>query len=153
VIKREIFITASPETVFGFLVDPALMAEWFGFSHRLEAHRDGIFRVECSKGNFACGTYTEVLPYRRVAFTWGWEGPDQTLATLKPGTSLVEIELEPRNGGTLLSFRHSRLPEALEGMHSERWIFYLARLQEVAGKREGRTQGGKANGLGKLEIR
>jgi uncharacterized protein YndB with AHSA1/START domain len=116
-------------------VDPALMAEWFGLSHTLEAHPGGIFRVECSNRNFACGVYTEVIPYRRVAFTWGWEGPDRTLATLKPGTLLVEIELEPKNGGTLLTFRHSGLPEALKGMHSERWIYYLGRLQEVAGKR------------------
>jgi hypothetical protein len=28
VIEREIFIAASPEAVFSFLVDPLLMAEW-----------------------------------------------------------------------------------------------------------------------------
>jgi uncharacterized protein YndB with AHSA1/START domain len=34
-VERSIFIEAEPETVFGFLVDPALMAEWFGISHVL----------------------------------------------------------------------------------------------------------------------
>ena len=29
-IEREIFIAASPETVFRFFVEPALMARWFG---------------------------------------------------------------------------------------------------------------------------
>jgi uncharacterized protein YndB with AHSA1/START domain len=116
------------------------MAEWFGLSHALEAHPGGIFRVECNNRNFACGVYTEVIPSRRVAFTWGWEGPDQDLAALKPGTSLVEIELEPKNGGTLLRFRHSGLTKALERMHAERWIYYLGRLQEVAGKRKGRRE-------------
>lgn len=70
VIEREIFIATSPETVFGFLVDPLLMAEWFGISHTVEAHPGGVFRVEVSRGNVAHGVFTEVIPHRRVAFTW-----------------------------------------------------------------------------------
>ena len=35
-IEREIFIAASPETVFGFFVEPALMARWFGQRHTLD---------------------------------------------------------------------------------------------------------------------
>lgn len=136
VFEREIFIAASPETVFGFLIDPELMAEWFGSTHTLQPHPGGIFRVECSHGNIACGVYTEVAPYERVAFTWGWESPDQTLARLKPGSSLVEIQLEPKNGGTLLRFRHSGLPETLRTMHGDHWSEYLVILAEAAAIRE-----------------
>ena len=35
-VERSIFIEAEPETVFGFLVAPALTAEWFGISHVLD---------------------------------------------------------------------------------------------------------------------
>ena len=95
-IEREIFIAASPEAVFRFFVEPAFMARWFGQQHTLDPRPGGIFRVEVSAGNFARGTYTEVIPHRRIAFTWGWEGR----ADLPPGRSLVEIELVPEEGGT-----------------------------------------------------
>src|SRR6516225_8011281 len=124
-VERTTFIEAEPETMFGFFVDPSLMAEWFGISHVLEARPGGTFRVEVSRGNVAIGVFTEVTPSRRVAFTWGWESPDAALASLRPGSSLVEIELEPQKGGTLLRLRHSGLPGGLEEMHGERWSYHL----------------------------
>jgi uncharacterized protein YndB with AHSA1/START domain len=127
-VQRTVFIEAGPEIVFGFLVDPALMAEWFGISPVLEAKPGGRFRVEVSRGNVAIGVFTEVTPYRRVAFTWGWESADSALSALKPGTSHVEIELQPREGGTLLRLVHSGLPMDLERIHGERWALYLKRL-------------------------
>ena len=131
VIEREIFIAAAPETVFGFLVDPVLMAEWFGISHTVEAHPEGVFRVEVSRGNVARGVFTEVIPHRRVAFSWGWQSGDRSLTALSPGSSLVEIDLEPRNGGTLVRLRHSGLPDSLQRIHGERWSQHLARLEEA----------------------
>src|SRR5262249_23121934 len=88
-IEREIFIAAPPEIAFKFLVEPAYMALWFGHQHTLDPRPGGIFRVEVSAGNVAQGTYLEVTPHRRVAFTWGWEGRDD----LPPGRSLVEFDL------------------------------------------------------------
>jgi uncharacterized protein YndB with AHSA1/START domain len=131
IVEREIFIAASPETVFGFLVDPALMARWIGQEHTLDPRPGGIFRVALRAGAVASGTYKEIVPYRRVAFTWGWEGRDD----LPPGESLVEIELEPEDGGTLLRLRHRGLArEALAPFtpeeHGKQWTYYLSRLAE-----------------------
>ena len=128
-IERQIFIAASRETVFRFFVEPAFMAHWFGQQHTLVPRPGGIFRVEVSAGNFARGTYTEVIPHRRIAFTWGWEGRTD----LPPGRSLVEIELVPEEGGTLLRLRHSGLPKTAEAPftpedHGRRWANYLVRL-------------------------
>jgi uncharacterized protein YndB with AHSA1/START domain len=134
VIEREIFIAASPETVFGFLIDPALMAHWIGALHRLEPRPGGIFEIEVSPGNVARGTFTEVKPPHRVAFTWGWDSRDSALAMVPPGASLVEFELAATDGGTLLRFRHSRLPEASSEIHRQRWSHYLGKLQSVAGE-------------------
>jgi uncharacterized protein YndB with AHSA1/START domain len=127
-VEQSIFIEAEPETVFGFLVDPVLMAEWFGISHVLEVKVGGTFRVEVSRGNIAVGVFLEVLPPHRVAFTWGWESEDAALAGLKPGTSRVSIELQPKDGGTLLRLVHTGLPKSLENIHAERWALYLKRL-------------------------
>lgn len=130
-IEREIFIAASPETVFRFFVEPAFMARWFGRQHTLDPRPGGIFRVEVNAGEFASGIYTEVVPYRRIAFTWGWEGQDD----LPPGRSLVEIELVPKGNGALLRLRHSGLPTTAgapftPGEHQKRWSNYLAQLAE-----------------------
>ena len=134
-ITREIFIAATPDTVFGFLIDPALIMKWIGISHQLEPRPGGIFRVEISAGNIARGIYTEVIRPYRVAFTWGWEthAADLTaLASLPPGASLVEIDLMPKGDGTVLRFRHSLLPKALSKLHDARWSIYLDRLKTAA---------------------
>ena len=130
-IEREIFVAASAETAFKFFVDPAFMVQWFGRRHTLDPRPGGVFRVEVSAGAVACGTYTEVTPCRRVAFTWGWEGRDD----LPPGQSLVEIELEPKDGGVLIRLRHSGFSSSVRAPfmpedHGKRWSHYLARLQE-----------------------
>jgi hypothetical protein len=59
---------------------------------------------------------------------------------LRPGVSLVEFELEPKNGGTLLRLRHSRLPSELTTIHGERWSVYLARLEAFLQRRGPETE-------------
>jgi uncharacterized protein YndB with AHSA1/START domain len=136
-IEREIFIEASPETVFEFLVEPDLMAQWIGLAHTLEPRPGGTFRVEVSQGYVARGVYQEVVRPRRVVFTWGWEeADDATMRTLRPGASVVEIDLEPRDGGTRLRFRHSGLTKATSSRHGERWSHYLSRLAASACSQE-----------------
>ena len=132
IVEREIFIALPPEEVFRYLVEPMLMARWIGLSHDLDPRPGGRFRVEVSGGNIASGRYLEVVPPRRVAFTWGWESQDAGLALLPPGASLVEIDLEGKDCGTVLHLRHSRLPANLADRHGERWSFYLTNLEETA---------------------
>jgi uncharacterized protein YndB with AHSA1/START domain len=130
VIEREIFIAAPAEMVFNFLTNAQLMAQWLGSLQQLDPKPGGIFQVEVSPGNVARGEYTEIVPFRRVAFTWGWNSLRPDLAALRPGTSLVEIELEPKNGGTRLRLRHSHLPAGLRPIHDERWSIHLGRLAD-----------------------
>jgi uncharacterized protein YndB with AHSA1/START domain len=127
-IERTVFVDASPETVFGFLVDPALMAQWIGSFHALDARPGGVFRIQFDSGYIALGTFTEVTPYRRVAFTRGWESAEGTLASLKPGGSLVVVELEEHQGGTLLRLTPCELPEDQAPCFGEHWSGYLAIL-------------------------
>lgn len=149
VIEREIFIAASSETIFPFLVDPLLMALWIGNSHTLEPRADGLLRVEFSRGDVACGQYKEIVPNRRVVFTWGWEsgheGQNPNLTVLPPGASLVEIDLERKEGGTLLRLRHTRVPPEIAQRHAERWSHYLSQLASAA--RDHKDRQGTASGF------
>ena len=128
VIEREVFIAAPPETVFEFLTDAQLIGHWLGSFQQIDPRPGRVFQVEVSPGNIARGEYTEVVPFRRVVFTWGWQSQRPNFAALQPGTSLVEIELEPEDGGTRLRLRHSRLPDGMQPIHAERWSVHLARL-------------------------
>lgn len=144
VIEREILIAASPGTVFAFLVDPALMASWIGDSHTLEPQVGGVLRIQFSRGDVASGRYQEVVPNRRVVFTWGWEpghpGQNPNLTILPPGASLVEIDLEPKDAGTLLRLRHTHVPPEIAQRHGERWSHYLAQLEAVARERQNKLK-------------
>lgn len=146
VIEHEIFIAASPQTVFEFLRDPTLMVRWIGEAAALEPQPGGALRIKFSRGDVAAGHYQEVVPHRRVAFTWGWdpnhEGQNPKLTTLPPGGSLVEIDLEAKGDGTVLRLRHTHVPREIAEKHSERWSYYLTQLALVASNEQQRKRTG-----------
>ncbi len=77
---------------------------------------------------FASGSFVEVIPHRRVVFTWGFEHPNHPIP---PGSTLIEIDLEPVADGTLLRFRQSAVPTGFEVVATG-WNHYLNRLQAAA---------------------
>ena len=65
----------------------------------------------------------------RLAYSFGWEGDHE----VPPSSSLVEIDLIERDGGTLLRMTHSGLPnEAQCAGHNRGWAHYLHRLAIAA---------------------
>lgn len=124
VVEREVYIEATPETVFGYLVEPAKMTRWMGTEAVFEARPGGRYRVNVSGRDIAVGEVIEVSPHRRVVFSWGWEGG----GVLPPGASRVEITLRPTGTGTTVKLRHSGLPGELADRHAEGWEHYMARL-------------------------
>ena len=138
VIEKVIRIEARPETVFRLLTDPKEYVRWKGKLAELEPKPGGSFRVDfLNDKDVAVGKYVEVIPARRVVFTWGWEGNP----IVPPGSSTVEIDLEPDGQGTRLRLVHRGLPEEAIPTHTEGWDFFLPRLVNVA---EGRDAGSDA---------
>src|SRR5260370_11161304 len=121
VIERVIDIQASPETVFGLLTDPTEYVKWKGRLADLDPRPGGRFHVTINDSKVS-GAYVEVVPNRRVVFTWGWEGPD---AIVGPGGSTVQIDLEARGKGTRLRLVHRGLPAAGLASHVEGWDYFL----------------------------
>ncbi|TIX49933.1 MAG: transcriptional regulator, partial [Mesorhizobium sp.] len=72
---------------------------------------------------------TEVVPVHRLAYSFGWEGNDQT----PPGSSLVEIDLVEESGGTRVKLTHSGLADReICDSHEKGWTHYLGRLAITA---------------------
>jgi uncharacterized protein YndB with AHSA1/START domain len=135
VVERELRIAARPETVFAFFTDPERMVQWKGRKAELDPRPGGIYRVEISDQAIVLGEYVVVEPPGRVVFTWGWEGQGANASdphAVPPGTSRVEVSLEPDGDGTLVRLRHLDLPKQALEIHGQGWDLYLGRLAVVA---------------------
>jgi len=125
----EELIAASPAELFPYLTEPDRYVRWMGVEAALEAQPGGVYRVRMSNEAVAVGEFVEVVPSRRVVFTWGWSGND----AVPPGSTTVEITLEEQDGATLVRLRHSGLPdEDARAQHGEGWRKYLGRLRILA---------------------
>jgi uncharacterized protein YndB with AHSA1/START domain len=130
VYERTLAIDASPETVWGFLVEPEKLMRWKGINADLETQPGGIFRCEVIPGHIARGEYVEIDKPNKLVFTWGWDGSED----VPPGSSTIEIELASDGEGTSLRFVHKDLPNAEAiASHAHGWDHYLPRLEKAAG--------------------
>jgi uncharacterized protein YndB with AHSA1/START domain len=129
-VVHELVLPAPPDVVFEMFVRPDELVRWIGIAAELDPQPDGIFRFEIVAGEFCEGRYVEIDRPRRVVFTWGWTAP---AFGLPPGSSRVEVTLEPRDDGTAtaLTLVHHGLSEDNRLMHDDGWTNFLARLKVV----------------------
>jgi uncharacterized protein YndB with AHSA1/START domain len=133
VVRREVEIAAPQATVFALLTDAEKILRWIGTEATVEPHLGGLYLVNVGGKNVARGQFTEVVPVHRLAYSFGWEGNEET----PPGSGLVEIDLIELGGGTLMRLTHSGLPNAAACIsHETGWAHYLGRLAEVAAGRD-----------------
>jgi uncharacterized protein YndB with AHSA1/START domain len=133
VVRRETHISAPRAAVFALLTDPEKILRWMGTEAQLQAQPGGLYLVNVTGARFARGSFREVVPVHRLAYSFGWDGSEE----VPPGSSLVEIDLmEQPPDGTLLRLTHTGLPNAGQcASHAEGWAHYLGRLAEVAAGR------------------
>ena len=132
VVQRETHIAAPCASVFAFLTDPDKIVQWMGTEATTEVHPGGMYLLKGVGSASARGTFREVVPVHRLAYSFGWEGNEE----VSPGSSLIEIDLIEQDGGTLLRMTHSGLPNATtQASHGKGWAHYLGRLTEVAAGR------------------
>jgi uncharacterized protein YndB with AHSA1/START domain len=128
-VRREIQIAAPPATVFAFLTDPEKIVSWMGAAATTEVHPGGLYLLRGIGSRVVRGAFREVVPVHRLAYSFGWEGDE----AVPPESSLIEIDLIDRDGGTLLRMTHSGLPDAAQCTgHDKGWAHYLGRLAMVA---------------------
>jgi uncharacterized protein YndB with AHSA1/START domain len=141
-LEREVRIEASPETVFGFLIDAEKMQQWMGREVTLDAQPGGVYRCDINGNDIAGGEFVEVTPFSRVVYTFGWEGDDHPVPV---GSTTVEITLTPDGSGTLVRLAHRGLADPATDDHGQGWEHYLGRLAIAA---VGGDPGVDANNMG-----
>lgn len=124
-------IQASIDEVFAALTDDAIMAQWFFHEPggSAEITMDPVvggsysIAMKSSSGSelTATGEFLEVLPPRRLVFTW---------STYLISNATVTIELEERGIATGLTLRHD-LPPDLHGPHRVAWEAVLNNLDDL----------------------
>src|SRR3954471_4490761 len=125
VVRRETHIPAPPAAVFALLTDPEKILGWMGTEAEVEPRPGGLYLVNVTGARFARGSFREVVPVHRLAYSFGWDGSE----VVPPGSSLVEIDLVEQPDGTLLRLTHTGLPNAEQcAGHAEGWVHYLERF-------------------------
>lgn len=140
---REVVIDATPDTVWPFLVDARKHVEWEGTDAELDPRPGGIYRVLVAGEYQAAGEFVEVVPERKVVFTFGW---DQEGNPITPGSTTVEITLTPEGDKTRLRLVHRDLPDDAVEIHGHGWAHYLDRLARRAGGLDPGPDRGPAGG-------
>ena len=134
-IKR--FINAPRARVYAAWTDPAQLKQWWG----PESVRTRNFAADVRVGGkyrwdlinqedeemSVFGEYRELVPGRKIVFTWKWDDDD----VWENRNSIVTVELSDRDGGTELLLKHEQLPsEESRDRHNDGWNSVLDRFEE-----------------------
>lgn len=129
-IRHVVRVDAPIEIVRTFFTDPKRLVEWWPTRATVDARVGGRLELEFDRpdGQFdrAQGTFTE-LTRDRIVLTWGFPGD----ADLPPGSSSVEITLEPDGPATVVRLEHRGLPESHRQTHDDGWTYFLGRLSSA----------------------
>jgi uncharacterized protein YndB with AHSA1/START domain len=129
-VVQELVIHAPAAEIYRMLVEPRLFVQWMAAEATLEPVVGGTVRWTHANGDTCSGRYLELVPHRRVVFTYGWERAE---VGIPPGSTTVEIVLVPHGpGSTRLKLVHHGLADPAADAHHHGWHHYLGRLRALA---------------------
>ena len=128
---------ASPERVWAAWTEPESLKRWFAPGDEFlvplaeaDVRVGGRYRLVMQapdgERHDVRGVYREVVPNRRLVFTWAWHSTPER-------ESLVTVELLPQAGGTELRLSHAQFAEAAaRDRHLAGWTGCLGRFERCA---------------------
>jgi uncharacterized protein YndB with AHSA1/START domain len=125
----ELRIAAPAAVVWELLTTAEGLVRWVGPEASAEPVPGGALRWVHPDGSTVVGRFVELVPHRRVVFTYGWE--DGRMG-VPPESTTVEIDLSEENGETTLRLVHRGLPPEAVDSHVHGWQYFLGRLSEAA---------------------
>jgi len=130
------FYPVSPDRVWRAWTDPEAIKRWWGPGGHdpvslaeLDVRVGGRFRIVFGgaegKDHEVRGVYREVVPDRRLVFTWTWP------RTTPERESLVTVELRSVGRGTELQFLHQKhFDETVRDNHRQGWSESFVKLEQ-----------------------
>jgi uncharacterized protein YndB with AHSA1/START domain len=126
VLRMERAFKAPPARVFAAFTDPKQFAQWWGPEGmdcpvcELDLRVGGRWRT-CVQGreggHCMSGVYREIVPPRRLTFTWAWEENG-----VRGHETLVEMEFVPEGRHTKLLLNHRGFADAeTRDRHTKGW--------------------------------
>lgn len=134
-VEKTVQVDAPPDLLYELLTDAGHLVRWMAATAEVEPRVGGVIRWTHVNGDTCSGRFVELVPGRRIVFTYGWERAD---VEVPPGSTTVEITLEPTGDGTRLRLVHRGLAGPMADAHAGGWANYVGRLAAVA---EGRDPG------------
>lgn len=129
-------IKAPPEKVFAAWTEPETLKKWMSPTEQMEvavAETDlkvgGRYRIVMrepdGREHHVGGIYKVVEKFKKIAFTWGWDGsPD--------AETLVTVELRKKGETTELTLTHSKFADDKDrDMHNQGWAGCIGRLETL----------------------
>ena len=124
-LRIEHRLPATAEKVFRYFTDTALAAKWMapGDMQCVELEMDvvegGSYRLtmaDAAANSFtSTGTYSEVVPNKRLAYSWQWSHDDSP-------TTLVEIDFQDTDEGCLVVLKQRGFESAEDAIsHTDGW--------------------------------
>jgi uncharacterized protein YndB with AHSA1/START domain/predicted transcriptional regulator YdeE len=126
-------VNAAPEKVYAAWTDPEKIVRWFGPSDtdivrlvemdvRVGGRFHIVFGAPGGEEHDVSGTYREVVPGRKLAFTWMWR-------TMPERESFVTVEIRPVPGGAELTLTHAQFFDVeARDRHQGGWAGALDKL-------------------------
>jgi uncharacterized protein YndB with AHSA1/START domain len=125
---HEVRIAAPASAVWDLLTTAEGLTRWVGPEAVAEPVPGGELRWMHPNGATVVGRFVELVPHRRLVFTYGWE--DGRMG-VPPESTTVEIELVEELGVTTLRLEHHGLPPEVVDAHEQGWAYFLSRLRDA----------------------
>ena len=122
-------IMAPVDLVWSLISTPDGLREWMAVEASVDLRVGGVIRWVHDNGWIVAGTIRDVVPMRRLSYTYGWEEGGFPVPL---ESSIVTIELTARGAVTDLSVRHEGLTAAMAEQHTGGWLMFVTRLAERA---------------------
>ena len=130
-IKRR--LNAPPQKVYAAWTDPEKILKWFGPDSgpvedaatdvRVGGRYAVSFSTEDGEQHHVSGVYREVVPNRKLVFTWAWR-------TMPERVSLVTVLIKPDGSGSILTLIHEQFfDEPARDRHVQGWTGCLDKLE------------------------
>lgn len=136
-MRLERQLDAPPDRVFNAWTRPEEMKQWTSPAPlntsvaEVDLRVGGRYRISMEAPDGAVhtvrGEYREIVPGRKLAYTWRWETWRESHAD-----SLVTVEFKAQGTGTLVVITHTELPDDnAVAQHTQGWTGSLDKLVAV----------------------